>query len=396
VAVDLTEHLQFERLRRDAGKALQAQKLESLGVLAGGIAHEFNNILTGILGNASLAREHRGDPAALDECLRAVEQSALRAAELCQQMLAFAGRGQVAAEVTDLNRLASEMVTLLTAATRKTATLRLDLAANLPPVRCDAAQVRQVLMNLVTNASDAIGDRDGVVTVSTGVIDADRADPDGPGDGPEPGRYVALAVADTGHGMTDEVRAKAFDPFFTTKFAGRGLGLAAVQGIVRGHGGAIRVASRPGEGSTFTVLLPAAEERPPRPVPEPPAAPGRQRLVLVVEDEENIRTFARKVLELAGFVVELAADGRAGVEAFRARPDAFAAVLLDLTMPHLDGTAVVRELRQLRPDVRVVLMSGYVAPDESARFAGLGLAGFVPKPFRVQDLLKAITDAIGP
>lgn len=401
VGVDLTEQLQFKQFRRETSKMLQVQKLESLGVLAGGIAHDFNNVLTGVLGNASLAREHLTDPAALDECLRNIEQAAVRAAELCQQMLAFAGRGQFTTQVADLNLLMSEMINLLMAAINKKASLRFNLGTNLPLVRCDVAQVRQVIMNLVTNASEAVGDQNGVIIVTTGVIDADRTYledlGDVSGDTLEPGRYLFLEVADTGCGMADEVKAKIFDPFFTTKFVGRGLGLAAVQGIVRGHNGAIKVTSKPDIGSTFTILLPAVEDRP-APLSESAAAVslGRLRRILVIEDEENIRVFARKVLERAGFAVELAADGRAGVEAFRARPQDYVAVLLDLTMPHLDGTAVFRELRQMRPDVKVILMSGFAAEDATARFAGMGLAGYLAKPFRVQDLLKTIAEVVGP
>ncbi len=400
VALDLTERHQLEQFRRESGKLLQAQKLESLGVLAGGIAHDFNNLLTGVLGNAGLARAQRDDPAAVDECLTNIEEAALRAAGLCQQMLAYAGRGQYTTQVTDLNLLASEMIQLLMAAVSKRANLRFNMGSNLPLVRCDSAQVRQVIMNLVTNASDAIGDRGGAITVTTGVTDADRKQAaelcDASGAAVGPGRYVYLEVADTGCGMADDVRARIFDPFFTTKAAGRGLGLAAVQGIVRGHRGAIKVASKPGIGSTFTVYLPAAEDRPATPADAPGAPVGRARRLLVIEDEENVRTFARKVLERAGFVVETAADGRAGVEAFRARPHEFAAVVLGLTMPGLDGPAVCRELRRLRADVKAILMSGFEAEDATARFAGLGLAGFVAKPFRVQDLVQAVTAVVGP
>ncbi|MDB5311841.1 MAG: Blue-light-activated protein [Gemmataceae bacterium] len=404
IAVDLTEQLRAEADRREfEKKMLQAQKLESLGVLAGGIAHDFNNLLTSVLGYASLGRFHLtpGDDQ-LAECFDHVEKAAVRAAELCQQMLAYAGRGMFAVADMDLNGLVGEIAQLLATVIRKKAVLKFNLADGLPAIRVDPTQIRQVVMNLITNASDAIGEQSGVITLTTGGLDADArylADIQA-ADDLTPGRYVYLEVSDTGCGMTEDVIARVFDPFFTTKFTGRGLGLAAVQGIVRAHRGAIKVYSQPGRGSTFKVLFPAADPGPGPAADQltPAALPkhGRGRLILVVDDEEDIRVMARKVLEMGGFSVELAPDGRAGVAAFVRHPDAVAAVLLDLTMPHLDGAEAFRELRQVRPDVTVLLTSGFAAHEAMAGFQGKGLAGFVRKPFRAQELLAAVFAAVGP
>ncbi len=399
VAVDLAEREQLEEERRKQAQLLQTQKLESLGMLAGGIAHDFNNLLTAMLGYASLARMQFGENPTLDGHLSQIEKAAERAAELCQQMLAYAGRGQVAARPTDLNRLVAEMGQLLTTAISKKVVLRYQLAEKLPTVLCDPTQIRQVVMNLITNASDAIGDRSGLITLTTGMVGADRKylDEMNAMDLPE-GWYIYLEVSDTGTGMSDDIRRKIFDPFFTTKFTGRGLGLAAVQGILRGHRGAVKVYSQPGRGSTFKVILPAPTSEPetPAPLAEDLAPFGRGRAVLVIDDEEDVRVLARKVLELADFHVVLAVDGRAGVEVFCADPDRFAAALVDLTMPHLSGVEVFREMRLCRPDVRVILTSGFAEEDATSGLEGKGLAGFVRKPFRPTDLLTAILTAIGP
>ena len=291
------------------------------------------------------------------------------------------------------------MAQLLSTAISKSAVLRYNLAPGLPTVRCDATQIRQVVMNLITNASDAIGERSGLITVTTGVIDADaKYLSEISADHLPPGRYVYCEVSDTGGGMSEQTRARVFEPFFSTKFAGRGLGLSAVQGIVRTHQGALKIYTAVGKGTTFKVLLPAhegAEEPTPMAAPGP-AQFGRGRLALVIDDEEDIRVYARKTLELAGFDVEVAPDGRAGLEAFAARPGDFAVVLLDLTMPRLGGSDTFRELRLARPDVTALLMSGFAAEEATAGFEGKGLAGFLRKPFRATDLLQAVYDAVGP
>jgi PAS domain S-box-containing protein len=390
------ERTKYER------QMLQAQKLESLGVLAGGIAHDFNNLLTAILGYASLGRMQiaPSDPLAGD--LKQIELAAQRAADLCAQMLAYAGRGQFVVAPIDLSVLVQEMATLLTTALSKMAVLKFNLTEGLSPLVADPTQVRQVVMNLITNASDAIGTKSGVITLTTGEIDADErylreidAAPSVPA-----GRYVYLEVSDTGCGMSDETRAKIFDPFFTTKFTGRGLGLAAVIGIVRAHRGTVKVYSQVGRGTTFMVLLPvaASDQRPTNGSRIGPAlAPfGRGRKVLVVDDEKDVRVFARKALELSGFEVDVASDGRDGADAFAANPAAYELVLIDLTMPRMGGADAYREMRRARPDVRAILTSGFAPEEATSGFEGKGLAGFVRKPFRADELLKAVFEAVGP
>ena len=394
--ISLREKEQQSRYER---QIMQSQKLESLGVLAGGIAHDFNNLLTAILGYASLGRMRLPPGDAVAEDLQKVEAAALRAADLCNQMLAYAGRGQFLITPVDVNSLTEEMTQLLATVISKRAVLKFNLASALPPVKADATQLRQVFMNLITNASDAIGERSGVITVTTGLVDADERylrDILAP-EGMQPGRYVYIEVSDNGSGMTDAVRQRIFDPFFTTKFTGRGLGLAAVQGIVRAHRGAIKVYTQIGKGTTFKVLLPAldsADQLAAAVVP-PVALAGRNGRILVVDDEEDVRIFMRKALEGVGFTVELAADGREGLAAFRAAGGDFELVLLDLTMPHLSGAETFRALRAERPEVRVVLTSGFAEEEATSGFAGKGLAGFLRKPFRIQDLLSMVYSALG-
>jgi len=373
-------------------RMLHAQKLESLGVLAGGIAHDFNNLLVGILGNVGLAlRELPADTTA-EPLLRDVQRAAGRAAELTAQMLAYAGKGHITVRAVNLNAVVAEIAGLLAAVISKKATLRTDFATELPDVAGDATQIRQVVMNLITNASDALGERSGTITVRTWTTMADRALlATGYVDERLPeGRYVCLSVADDGVGMNAETQARIFDPFFTTKFAGRGLGLAAVLGILRGHRGAIRLESEPGRGACFTVLLPCAEK-----VPSEPAAaesgirprPAEGAMVLIADDEPAVRSVARRVLERAGYRVCVAGDGRAAIEVFKANAADISAVLIDMTMPQLRGDEVIVELRRLKPDVRVVLSSGFIEL-EAAR--ALEHVRFLPKPWTPEALLAAV------
>jgi two-component system cell cycle sensor histidine kinase/response regulator CckA len=382
-----------ERQRDHERQLLQSQKLESLGVLAGGVAHDFNNLLTAILGHASLARMNLPAEHPVAGELALIEAASLRAAELCQQMLAYAGRGRFLIAPTDVNALAREMTKLLGAAIPKHVALRFDLAPGLPPVDADATQLRQVVMNLITNAAEAIGRRGGTVAVATrGETDDDGA------------AHVVFEVSDDGCGMDDALRARIFEPFFTTKFQGRGLGLAAVQGIVRAHRGTIDVTSQPGAGSTFRVRLPATGVAiaPTASAGEAPvAAPGskasgRGRRVLVVDDEAEVRTLLRRTLEQCGYHVVVANDGEEALAAFEREGGEFAVVVLDLTMPRLSGPETFRRLRERNATVPVLLTSGY-AQEEALREFGQGeLAGFLRKPFRPQQLLTAMFATVGP
>jgi PAS domain S-box-containing protein len=392
-AYDITERKQAEEGREYLQKQLlHAQKLESLGVLAGGIAHDFNNILMAVIANADLALMRLDKESPVIENLRRIEQAAERAADLAKQMLAYSGKGRFVIEGVDLNRLVDEMVHMLEVSISKSAVLRLDLAPSLPAVEADATQIRQVVMNLVINASEAIGDRNGFITITTGAMACDRGYlkdvwlAENLTDGP----YVYLEIADNGCGMDRETLSRLFDPFFTTKFTGRGLGMAAVLGIVRGHKGAITVASEPGSGTTFKVLLPVSGK--PAGIPEADR-PGDgwkgEGTVLLVDDEELVRSIGREMLQELGFGVVTASDGHEALEAFKDAPD-IAFVILDLTMPHMDGERCFHEMKRLKRDVKVIISSGFSEHEVAQKFAGMGLEGFIQKPYK----LSALRDAI--
>ena len=395
VARDITERLQLAAERLQLERKLQdTQKLESLGVMAGGIAHDFNNLLTAIAGNASLASMELGATSPIQANLSAIKEGSRQAADLCKQMLAYSGRGRFVVQNLSLNRLVEETTHLLQISISKQAVLRFNLYKDLPPIEADATQIRQVIMNLVINASEAIGEKSGIISLNTGLARVDRAYLGGTVMAPElpEGTYVYLEVSDSGCGMTEETRARIFDPFFTTKFSGRGLGLAAVLGIVRGHRGALKVYSEPGRGSTFKLLFPCAPGR------EDSAAqsvPGKAEWrghgdALVMDDEESVRSTAAAMLRKLGFTVTLAADGREGVRAFQEDPGKYTIVLTDLTMPHLDGEATFHELRRIRGDVRVILMSGFNEQEAISRFTGKGLASFLQKPFVFEELRNVL------
>jgi signal transduction histidine kinase/CheY-like chemotaxis protein len=385
-----------EARRAIEAKVLEVQKLESLGVLAGGIAHDFNNLLVAILGNASLALLDLPEDSPARQSIADIEIASQRAGELARQMLAYSGRSRFQIEPVELSELIRELMTLLHVSIAKSVVLKIDLPDEPIVVDADAAQIRQVVMNLVINAADAISGRSGVVTIRVRHLKAqatDLADAH-PGADLAAGHYAALEVADTGMGMDTETQARIFDPFFTTKFAGRGLGLAAVLGIVRGHGGALRVYSEIGQGSTFRIVLPLSATSPT--LSEEPnldkwSGTGR---VLAVDDDVMVLTVARRLLESFGLTVVEASGGRDAIDRFRSDPDAIDVILLDLTMPDIGGAEVFHAVRAIRPDVPVVLMSGYHEEEASATFEGQGLAGFVQKPFTPADLAKRMRVAL--
>lgn len=388
----------FSSIQRDVTEQKQqrsqlehTQRLEALGVLAGGIAHDFNNILTAIMGNAALAERKIEKSSSAIEHLASVKSAAQRAADLCRQMLAYSGKGKFTPGPMSLSALVEEMAKLLDVSIAKNVTLRLHLADALPAIEADAGQMQQVIMNLVINAAESIGSDSGVVTVSTGVQDVDRQYLSGAylDDQLPEGRYVYLEISDTGCGMDEETRAKIFDPFFTTKFTGRGLGMSAVLGIVRGHRGTIRVYSEPGKGSTFRVLLPCSDIEMIEEAEEDYAIEGWRGsgTVLVVDDEETIRETARMILEDFGFRVLVAGDGEEGVAIFREHAAEIAAVLLDMTMPKMSGDAAFEKIREIRSDVPVVISSGYSEHEINPRFAGRRVSGFIQKPYG-PDVLK--------
>ncbi|MDO8541894.1 MAG: response regulator [Opitutaceae bacterium] len=396
---DITAHKQAERQRLDfERKLLQSQKLESIGVLAGGIAHDFNNLLTGVLGHANFARAElaRGSTA-IDPLLAQVELSAQRAADLCRQLLAYAGKGRFVVRLIDLNLAVEQAVPLLQLSMDKRVRLELQLGRGLPPFRGDPGQMNQVLINLVTNAAEAIGAGTGVVTLHTNRVTLTAMEmlTLNVAAEMEPGPYVCLEVRDTGCGIPPEAIGHIFEPFFTTKFVGRGLGLAAVLGIVHGHRGGIRVSSQPGAGTTFELFLPVAAA-PARPQPAIVPAPSGlgQATVLVVDDEETIRTFATTALRAGGYTVVTANDGEEAVEKLRQAPTNYDAVLLDLTMPKLDGEDTLMALRMLAPSLPVILTSGHAEESVVQRFVGRGVAQFIAKPFVAEALVSSVNSAI--
>ena len=399
VAGLVTQAIMAHEQRRLEERLFEAQKLESLGVLAGGIAHDFNNLLVGILGGAELGLGQLPEGIPARRHLQTIQRSALRASELCAQMLAYAGKGRFLTQVIDLSKLVSDTSELLQASLDKGCRLELDLFDGLPVVEVDATQVRQVVMNLLTNASDALGGGVGEVAVATRHRRLRRSELSGfRGAELEPGEYVLLRVADTGCGMSPETLGRIFEPFFTTKETGRGLGLAAVLGIMRSHSGGIRISSRLGSGTTIDLCFPASsapldiEDSPtgefPRFVPE--------GLVLVVDDEEIVRLITSGVLEGAGYCVLLAEDGVAGVEKFAHHASELSAVLLDLTMPRMGGEEALAEMQRIDPSVPVILASGYNAEEAAKRFADFAISGFLAKPFRANQLLGALRRAIDP
>ena len=405
LATDITAIKRAEAARRELERQLQhTQKLESLGVLAGGIAHDFNNLLMAILGNLDLALL---DVPSTSPARESIEQSVLaarRAADLTRQMLAYSGKGNFVIRSLDLNALVTENAHLFRACISRLIDLKVEITENLPAIRADAGQIQQVVMNLITNASEAIGDRPGRIRLHTGATDCDAATLGRSRTDviPSAGRFVSLEVTDTGCGMDEPTQQKLFDPFFTTKFTGRGLGMSAILGIVRAHEGAIFVDSTVGQGSSIRVLFPAQAGATPqaqspmahRPAPAPAAQPSLGT-ILIVDDEDMVRRVCRHMLAKQGWRVLEAAEGAQGLALFRQRPDAITCVLLDLSMPNMGGVEVFRAMRLIRPDVRIILTSGFSSDQStSAQLAGEGLAGFIQKPFTTQTLLHELERAL--
>jgi len=399
LGIDVTDARRKEaEEERFADQLEQAQKLESLGVLAGGIAHDFNNLLVGILGNASLAESVLPADSPAMPLVGEVRIVATRAADLTRQLLAYAGKGNFIVEPLDVSALVGEMASLMNTALNKRATLETVLAKGLPPVRADATQLRQIVMNLLTNASDALEDAPGHITLRTGVMtpDADFRQRAVGGESLASGEYVFIEVADTGSGMSDETRSRIFDPFFTTKFTGRGLGLAATLGIIRSHGGAIWVDSAPHEGTTFRLVLPADASAVVAPVQPSPAATEWKGsgVALLADDEAFVRRVVRRSLERAGFEVVECGDGREAVDLVTADPQRFSLAFLDLTMPRLAATAALAEIKVLRPDLPAVLCSGYSAEELDPALVALPGVRFLQKPFTMAVLAATLRAAV--
>jgi DNA-binding response OmpR family regulator len=384
-------------LREKEQQLWRAQKLESLGILAGGVAHDFNNILAGIAGYAELVKVQLApsDPARND--VDTIKKLVQRAADLTRQMLAYAGKGKFVVEPVNISRIVEDTRKMLEASVSRKTVLKFNLTSELPCIRADASQIHQVIVNLVINASEALGENSGMIVVSTDVITLTEADSRAASGDADlcPGPYVRLEVTDTGCGMDQETMGKIFDPFFTTKSMGRGLGLAAVHGIVRSQHGAVQVSSGPGKGTTFRVLLPVGGPASPAPSAGPAVAAWRGNgMVLVVDNEPIVRDAAQRMLEQIGFSVLAASDGEEAVRLYSRHQEEIACVLLDLTMPKMSGEETFRELRKVRPEVRVVLSSGYSEESAREQFAGLELAGFIQKPYEFETVAAVFRSAV--
>jgi PAS domain S-box-containing protein len=404
-AHDVTDRkLAEEQRHRLEERVFEAQKLESLGVMAGGIAHDFNNLLLVVLGNAAVVLSELPPDSPLRARVERVRKAAEVAAALTGQMLTYAGGASFERKPLDLSRAVEEMSDLLHSAAPR-AELAIDCPPGLPWIEAEATQVRQVLLNLVTNAAESLGARGGSIRVRTGRLRAERAllAEALPSGSCAEGDCVLLEVVDDGDGMDDATRARIFEPFFTTKFQGRGLGLAAVLGIVRGHRGAILLDSRPGQGTRFRVLFPAvAAERvgaadsqaglPPAEV----AAPVSGAAVLLVDDDEPVREVTGEFLRRAGFRVLEAGGGREALALFGERGEGIGVVLLDVVMPDLGGDELLTALRERRPDVRVLLWSGHPEDAARARVGDAGPAGFVRKPCEPGELVARVRAALTP
>lgn len=389
VSFDVTEQQRAEEA------LAQMEKMESLGVLAGGVAHDFNNLLVAILGNVSLARAELPADSPLLEVLDDIREAGQRAAELARQMLAYAGKAKFVVQDVDLSRVVEEMASLLRSSIRRNAALQLDLARGLPTVRGDPTQLGQVVMNLVLNGADAIGDGPGVVTVRTGTMQATKEFLREAYLAPElaEGEYVFLQVSDTGCGMDEATKARIFDPFFSTKFMGRGLGLAAVLGIVRGHHGAIHVRSAPKEGTVFTVILPPGE-RVPAPEPALPQEEEARPCILVVDDDPTVRRVTERALEALGYRAVGAEQGEKALELLAGEASGAVLALVDYDMPGISGSALVAALRATAPALKVAVMSGFTGEETERELREAGTHGFLPKPFELGELRRLVAEMV--
>ncbi len=400
IARDITERKKLEQDRLALeNKIQQVQKQESLGILAGGIAHDFNNLLAVILGNAELAMmDLKGQPQ-LMESVQEINEAALRSAELVKKMLEYSGRGQLSIASMNLTELIDQNSLNFKESIAKRIELKYQIDSSVPAVMADASQIRQVLLSLITNASEAIGDQNGSITLRTGQLSLDEASrsetanqmhPSAPGD------YAYFEVVDNGSGMDDYTRARIFDPFYSTKFIGRGLGLAAVQGIVRGHDGGIFLDSKLGQGTTFRVLLPLAPAPEAAEAQSDQAIPARPILgtILLVDDEKSVLSIARRMLQRLDYDVVEAVDGMEAVDIFLKDPDRFAGVICDLSMPRMDGEQCFLELRRIRPQIPFLLTSGYNKQEMKQRFSRHHFSNFMQKPFRLEVLKQLLLDVL--
>ena len=399
VAEDVTEGAKYEQDKIKLQPHLeQAQRLESLGVLAGGIAHDFNNLLAAIMGNAELAREKASDSLAVTEYLDNIEEAGDHAAELCKQMLAYAGKGSYKLEVLDANAIVKSMGKLIRASVSDNITMKIKLDSNLPGIEGDLAQMQQLILNFIVNSAEAIGNEPGEIKVTTGsrYVKRDLLDLLYNGRQLPEGEYVIIEVKDSGCGMDRVMQAKIFDPFFTTKNTGSGLGLSAVLGIVRGHYGAIQLFSAPGKGAAFRVFFPATNKQAREPevsTVEINAWQG-EGTVLIVDDDLRVRKVASTFIEQLHFDIITAEDGKEGVELFRSHHRNLAAVLMDMTMPVMGGLDAMTGMREINADVPIILVSGYSEVEAGSLISDNRPDAFLQKPFKAIDLKKALHEVL--
>lgn len=405
ILIDITDRKRAEEEREKLqAQMLLSQKLESIGVLAGGIAHDFNNLLCAILGNIELASMHLPGDSAPASFLGKAVQSVKRSADLCRQLLAYSGRGKFVVQPLDMNEIVKEMGALLEISVTKKARLRMNLGQGLPAIEGDGTQVRQVVMNLLINASEALDDRAGLITLTTGTQDCQPADLQQCfiTDGVTPGRFTFVEVQDTGIGMDEDTLRRIFDPFFTTKFTGRGLGLSAVLGIVRGHHGTLRITSTVGVGTAIRILFPAvAGSASVTPAATEPATSPEPLTgcILIVDDDQALLSTTAALCQQWGLTTLTAEDGEAALElcsrgAARQDQQHIDVVLLDLTMPKMSGDEVFEQLLQIAPGLPVIIASGYSEVEISARFADRSVAGILQKPFTAGALRRLLTSIL--
>lgn len=397
--MDITEQKEAESKRIELElKMQQAQKLESLGVLAGGIAHDFNNLLTGILGNSDILLYELPKNIELQQRIVEIKRAAKLASELTNQMLAYSGKGSFIIEHLDLNDLIIDMNSLLEASISKKVNLSYTLSPELPGLKGDATQIRQIVMNLILNGSDAI-ENNGTIDVTTSVVKLTTEDLESLtiNYNPVPGEFVLLKVKDSGCGIEEEKLKQIFDPFFTTKFTGRGLGLAAVSGIIRSHHAGLSVESEIGKGTCFKIYFPVSHDiySSDKPVKRKrPSFVNRNLTVLIADDEKYIRDLTTRMLNISGYKVHLARNGREAISIFKEKRDEISCILMDLTMPELDGREAFTEIRKIDPKVPVIITSGYCEFDIVSKFSDEKISGFLQKPYNLEDVLSAIEDAV--
>ena len=399
IGVDVTDlkNAEEKRLLLE-NKILYLQKLESMGVLAGGIAHDFNNLLMGIMGNAELARMELEEETPVSSHLKEIEDASKRAAELCRQMLAFSGKGNFIMSPVDINLFFEEMEPMICSILPKNVDFVFSPRNEKIFIEADTTQIRQMIMNLVTNSLEAIGEKPGVISVNTGlmVYDRDYLSETWLHESLTGGEYAYLEISDTGTGMSQEIIDKIFDPFFSTKFIGRGLGLPVVLGIVRGHNGTIKVYSEPDHGTTVKILIPLSQVTRASETTNILDYWRGRGTILVVDDDAKVRTVAVNMLKKAGFQIISAENGIKAIDVFQMRKESIDCVLLDFSMPEMNGIQTFLELKKIDPSIRGILSSGYNEREIANRYAMDGFSGFLQKPYQSQKLYKVLKEVLHP